>query len=256
MNKFLVRAAICIGLITAGFSLANPAHASQVPGLPDCGGNAAGTGNNPTVPWTCGNVKQIAGIPGVTVGILNVRRTPSMTATVAAQVTLPAPQAFDVPVAIFWHIGKSSGPLTAVGSAVIPAGATSVIVSTGRSDICDGQVDVQVNRPAGFTGKSDLYRLHGPWITVASCVEVPGTTTVPTTVVGTTTPTTAPPPGVSVPTSTPGVPTTSSALPVVVQTLPATGPHDTLGFIGVALIAFSVGGILVLTVMIARKLAL
>lgn len=167
------RAIAIVTLISvAGLATAN---ASEVPDLPNCGGNAQGVGVNPTVPWTCGNAKSIPGITGgLVVGRLTLKQTANGTGQVVVEVTLPEPQTFDVALVGKWHIGKSSGPLTAQALGTIPAGQTTATVVTGRSDICDGQFDFKVN------GTAPANRLHGPWLTITTCQVTPPTTIPPT----------------------------------------------------------------------------
>ena len=183
--------------------------------FPNCGGNSNGPRNvdaagNLIVPWTCQNTKTIAGVTGAVTGVLTVADGNQM-GVVTVVVTLAQPQTFDVTLLGVWSKGVSSGPDVAVGQGVIPAGQTTATVITGKTSFCDGQFDFQVNKPAGV-GRSNLYRLHGPWLKVLCAQQVAATTT--TTVPATTVPGQ---------TTVPSQPTTTIPAQVSPVTLPATG---------------------------------
>jgi hypothetical protein len=202
---------IAAGAATAGLAVATTGTAGA---LPNCGGN----NDVKLAPLSCTNTRTIDGTTFTIV--LDVDAAGAMTITY----TLDAPRAVDTPIRIRAHRGISSNPDTNEVEGIIPAGATSAVLTVQNN--C-GQVDVK----AVFTANGDARgRVAGPYITRAdNCQEAP-TTTAGTTVPPTTGPTTSTgggsttPSSEAAPTSCPlCVDTTTGSSALSNQTLPETG---------------------------------
>jgi LPXTG-motif cell wall-anchored protein len=240
--KFKVTIAAIVAALSAVVFVATAGQASAqvvvtsdpiqtTPGYPGCGGNT--TIKDVTADFTCGNQRTFHLGPinrtVIAISTFHADGTASTTFTLTGG-NAPA----DLKLRIVSHSGVSSsnGPPFDEVTGVMPIGTKGPVTLNYRFDC--GQVDIK----AILTGNGDSAgRISGPYL----CVAQPTPTTTP----GSTTPPTTAPPSSVAPTSVPntsGGPGVSAVAPV--SALPATGGETTSAAF-LAVLALSVGLVLV-----------